>query len=57
MAAPVRRDAEEESPGPDEDVPEMELSVHATSPDRTVFTDPDNSEGWIATDYTVDIER
>lgn len=33
------------------------LRVHATSPEKTVFTEPDNSEGWIATDYTVDVTR
>lgn len=33
------------------------LRAHSTSPDRTVFTEPDNSDGWIATDYTVDVER
>lgn len=59
MAAPRRRDPEQddESSGPDPATPEMELSVHATSPERTVFTEPGNSEGWISTDLTVDIER
>ncbi len=33
------------------------LRAHSTSPDRTVFTEPDNSDGWIATDYTVDVDR
>jgi len=33
------------------------LRAHSTSPERTVFTEPDNSDGWIATDYTVDVER
>lgn len=33
------------------------LRAHATSPERTVFTEPDNSDGWIATDHTVDVER
>jgi hypothetical protein len=36
---------------------EVELRAHATSPDRTVFTDPDNDDGWIATDLTVEVER
>jgi len=39
------------------DGPEVALRAHSTSPDRTVFTEPDNSNGWIATDYTVDVER
>lgn len=33
------------------------LRAHATSPGKTVFTEPDNSDGWIATDVTVDVER
>ncbi|WP_170964403.1 hypothetical protein [Natronomonas salsuginis] len=33
----------------------VELRVHATSPDRTVFIEPDNCDGWISTDLTVDV--
>jgi hypothetical protein len=44
---PVTVDAEER----------IGLRVHATSPDRSVFTEPDNSDGWIATDLTVDVRR
>lgn len=33
------------------------LRAHSTSPDKTVFTEPNNTDGWIATDYTVAIER
>jgi hypothetical protein len=33
------------------------LRVHATTPHRTVFTEPENSDGWIATDLTVEIRR
>ncbi|MCY4728936.1 hypothetical protein KY092_00015 [Natronomonas gomsonensis] len=40
----------------DEDSP-VGLKAHCTSPDRTVFIEPENHDGWIATDYTVDIER
>lgn len=42
---------------PDEDVTTSALRAHSTSPDRTVFTEPGNSDGWIATDLTVDVER
>lgn len=35
----------------------VELSAHATSPDRTVFTEPGNHEAWLSTDLTVDCER
>lgn len=41
---------------PDEDA-STSLRAHSTSPDRTVFTEPGNSDGWIATDATVDVER
>ncbi len=33
------------------------LRAHATSPNRTVFTEPDNSDGWIATDVIVEVRR
>lgn len=36
-----------------------DLRVRAlrSSPNRTVFTEDDNSDGWISTDLTVDVER
>lgn len=40
----------------EEDESTTGLRVHSTSPEKTVFTEPDNSDGWIATDYTVDVE-
>lgn len=41
-----------------EDVNEtIGLRVHATSPHRTVFTEPNNTDGWISTDLTVEIRR
>jgi hypothetical protein len=33
------------------------VTVHKCSPDRTVFTENDNTDGWIATDTTVDLCR
>lgn len=33
------------------------LRAHSTSPKRTVFTEPDNNDGWISTDLTVDVRR
>lgn len=51
MAEPIRRHE-----GRDEELV-VELSVHATSPDRTVFAEPGNTDGWISTDYTVELER
>ena len=42
---------------PEEHEPTVGLRAHATSPERTVFTEPDNRDGWIATDVTVTVER
>ena len=33
------------------------VTAHRSSPDRIVFTECDNTDGWIATDCTVDCER
>jgi hypothetical protein len=33
------------------------VTVHRSSPDRTVFTEEGNTDGWIATDLTVSLER
>lgn len=33
------------------------LSAHVTVPGRTVFTEPGNADGWLATDHTVDLHR
>jgi len=30
------------------------VRAHATSEERTVFTEPGNGDGWIATDLTVE---
>ncbi len=33
------------------------VSIHSTSPERSVFIEEDNTDGWISTDVTVDLER
>lgn len=33
------------------------VTVHRSSPNRTVFTEEGNTDGWIATDLTVSLER
>lgn len=33
------------------------VSAHHTTPDRVVFTEEGNSDGWIASDLTVEPER
>jgi hypothetical protein len=37
--------------GPADDTPE--LNVHEVTSERTVLTEPGNTDGWIATDTTV----
>jgi len=33
------------------------VSVHQTTSERVVFTEADNSDGWIATDLAVELSR
>ena len=33
------------------------VTAHRCSPDRIVFTEQENTDGWIATDLTVEISR
>jgi len=51
MAPASEREATEDSD--DETV----VSAHQCTPDRTVFTEDGNSDGWIATDLTVELRR
>lgn len=37
--------------------PAHTIAAYTASPDRTVFTESGNSDGWIATDLTVDLQR
>jgi len=37
--------------------PADRVTAHATSPDRTVFTETSNRDAWIASDTTVDVEQ
>jgi len=38
---------------PDRDGDAVDVQSFQTSPDRTVFTEEGNADGWIATDLTV----
>jgi len=52
--------ADEKESGADrgpEQVVDRAVTVHSSSPDRAVFTEQDNTDGWIATDYTVELLR
>lgn len=35
----------------------LQVLALRSCPNRTVFTEDDNSDGWISTDLTVDVER
>jgi hypothetical protein len=39
------------------DVLERSVTVHRSAPDRAVFIEEDNADGWIASDQIVPIER
>jgi hypothetical protein len=41
----------------DADESQTTVSVHRSSPDRVVFTEENNTDGWIATDLVVDLDR
>jgi hypothetical protein len=48
--------ANERTAGPEsEDCPE--ISAYSTTETRTVFTESDNGDGWIATDLTVEVRE
>jgi hypothetical protein len=36
---------------------ECRVMAHVSRPDRTVFTEEDNTEGWIASDLVMPVER
>lgn len=61
MAAPHAPDGSRESESESEaDAPNDRgpaVAALRASSDRTVFTEDGNSDGWIATDTTVDLER
>jgi hypothetical protein len=54
MDTPVRRQSAER----DEDLeePAVVVTSHETRPGKIVFTERNNSDGWIATDLAVDLE-
>ncbi|ELY87360.1 hypothetical protein C483_18763 [Natrialba hulunbeirensis JCM 10989] len=58
MDVPARNadtDADAESE-PEPEQPTAIVSCHETRPGKAVFTEHDNSDGWIATDLTVDLD-
>ena len=53
MAVPARR----QDADPDSSTPKTAVSMHSTRPERTVFVEEDNADGWIATDLTVELRQ
>jgi len=41
----------------DQGTAETPVTAHQCSADRIVFTEQDNTDGWIATNHTVDVTR
>jgi len=48
--------AADRDPVPDRDANAV-VSAHTTTPGRTVLTDRDNSDAWIASDLTLECSR
>jgi len=49
-----RDGAESSERGP---LPDADVTALRSCPDRTVFSETGNADGWISTDLTVDLER
>ena len=54
MDVPVRREDTDATETVEE--PAVAVTSHETRPGKLVFTEQDNSDGWIATDLVVDLE-
>jgi hypothetical protein len=48
-------DARSPDPAPAEEP--RRVLAHASRPDRTVFTEEGNTEGWIASDLVISVDR
>jgi hypothetical protein len=46
-----------QEPEDEHDALDEAVTALQSSPERTVFTESDNPDGWISTDHTVDVER
>ncbi|MFD1564826.1 hypothetical protein ACFR99_14900 [Haloarchaeobius amylolyticus] len=52
MDVPARREGTEDTL----EEPAVSVTSHETRPGKVVFTEQNNSDGWIATDLIVDLE-
>ena len=57
MPAAPPQDVETDPVDPATDPERAPVSVYRTNPERTVFVEDDNSDGWIATDLAIELER
>lgn len=57
MAAHSEANREEVAAATDAETDAPTLSLHETRPGRSVLTEEGNTDGWIATDMTVDVPR
>jgi len=46
-----------ETGSPTEVTDEVTVTAHESSPGKTVFTESGNTDGWIATDFVVELRR
>ncbi|AFZ74352.1 DUF7331 family protein [Natronobacterium gregoryi] len=54
MDVPARR---QDSDADEPEEPSAVVTSHETRPGNVVFTERDNTDGWIATDLTVEVDR
>ena len=57
MDAPARREDVDAADTAEIEEPAVTVTCHETRPGKIVFTERNNSDGWIATDLIVDLER
>ncbi|ELZ24006.1 MULTISPECIES: hypothetical protein [Natrinema] len=56
MDVPARREDTDAADTPEFEEPAVAVTSHETRPGKVVFTEQNNSDGWIATDLIVDLE-
>ncbi|MFA9415570.1 hypothetical protein [Natrinema sp. HArc-T2] len=56
MDVPARREDTDADDTPEIEEPAVAVTSHETRPGKVVFTEQNNSDGWIATDLIVDLE-
>ncbi|WP_171052315.1 hypothetical protein [Haloterrigena sp. H1] len=56
MDVPARREDIDADDTPEVEEPAVAVTSHETRPGKVVFTERNNSDGWIATDLIVDLE-